>query len=924
MTAVEKAYWSGLAAVSALTLFASPLRAQLYAPAVREATELRTMYSRTWENADGTRTAEIATRPLHYQAADGTLQPVSTTLTATSRVGFAVANETNPLRTYLPANAAGWVRVETGRSAVSFRPVGAAAGAIAVSDSRATYVVADNTSIAYEVEPGRVKESIVLTAPVAKPVFDFEFATEGYTPTLNPDGSVLLKERVGDNTLTVEAPWMRDAAGSVSYAIAVRVLQTAEGFTYSLAPDAEWLARAIYPVVIDPTFSWASVGSNWSAVVREAYPSMKFVPGMDYYASSAGNYPVVGALASANAYRVVLHYESALPLDSDINTAELTFTVDHSLDHGSETTLQAYGLPKYLDKDATDGTAPTWTNVVTNGGTAGPSSSSAVVVEDYGPGEAFALDVFDMVRDWDEKRDDNIAVPQNVVLRDTSDTGTVSGMRFACSTMITLTVTYSEGWYTLQGSRRRQGRSQYAISTAPTEQWDTTLDSGPSQPGDIAIPPGIVAVPDFQYRYSGRPAIYAAVSSDTAESRVYRIRDNGTSVTKTSILLQGVTLTGTPLVLPGPTSSADTVYLVGQASGGVAHIYKYTVQLSGGQVVWTQAAHYSFDGQIPSSPVYYPRTTTYTLRKTGGALEQATSSGAIIVSAAIASKGYLLAFSPATLRPVWGRVVESSGALEWLTCAHGFSEPGGLCRLGTFATENVTASESSPCLVAHSVYVQDTSCYLNVRSAMTGAWEAPGEIEPTLSGVLGSVSSHAGRVYYGDTGGYIVGAETAPLAALWARPTTAANPPGGGPFDLYSIFTTGAVSAENASVLYVNDRSQLLAARTDYDPNQPLEPMLWGLELNPEQTPARCSPLVAGAPGSGTSVAFIGTDDARVHLVNPSSGLRISDIPSGGASLTGGIVRSGMAAYRGRLYVLTSGRQTDLTPIGWAHLHCYY
>jgi hypothetical protein len=84
-------------------------------------TERRTATERHYLLADGTYRAAVHLQPIHYQAADGSWQPIDTTLHASAETGFAVANETNALRSYLPA-AAGWVRVEAGNASISFRP----------------------------------------------------------------------------------------------------------------------------------------------------------------------------------------------------------------------------------------------------------------------------------------------------------------------------------------------------------------------------------------------------------------------------------------------------------------------------------------------------------------------------------------------------------------------------------------------------------------------------------------------------------------------------------------------------------------------------------------------------------------------------------------------------------------------------------
>jgi hypothetical protein len=84
---------------------------------VKELTNERTPTSKVFELADGRREAELSSEPVHYRAADGSLQPIDTTVRSTRAGGFSFVNETNSYRSSFGNRADQLVRFEfDGRS----------------------------------------------------------------------------------------------------------------------------------------------------------------------------------------------------------------------------------------------------------------------------------------------------------------------------------------------------------------------------------------------------------------------------------------------------------------------------------------------------------------------------------------------------------------------------------------------------------------------------------------------------------------------------------------------------------------------------------------------------------------------------------------------------------------------------------------
>ena len=117
----------------------------------------------------------------------------------------------------------------------------------------------------YDVTGKSLKESLVLEAvpETASYAFLLECATLG--ATLNSDRSVTLTDETGETVLTIEAPYMWDAAEAASTDIAVSLEAVPEGYRYTITPSREWLTaeERVYPVTVDPTMS---APSNWSTI----------------------------------------------------------------------------------------------------------------------------------------------------------------------------------------------------------------------------------------------------------------------------------------------------------------------------------------------------------------------------------------------------------------------------------------------------------------------------------------------------------------------------------------------------------------------------------------------------------------------------------------------------------------------------------
>ncbi|WP_309115895.1 PA14 domain-containing protein [Saccharothrix sp.] len=218
-------------------------------------------------NSDGTRSTVLSKVPLSFRDDTGAWRPVQTKL-AEDRVSKRARVEAHGLRPEFAPSAddPGLVTLGPAGSRVTIAMEGAGRASRQVKDSKATYVdVLPDTDLEYEVEPGGVKESIIVKkASAARGSWVFRMDTGKLTPELKDDG-VVLKDPSGAVVAALPPIVAWDSAGS-----AERNEPPAQtGGTYGLRQDGKsWLLTVsvdkawlddrsrVYPVVVDPTYTY--------------------------------------------------------------------------------------------------------------------------------------------------------------------------------------------------------------------------------------------------------------------------------------------------------------------------------------------------------------------------------------------------------------------------------------------------------------------------------------------------------------------------------------------------------------------------------------------------------------------------------------------------------------------------------------------
>lgn len=146
--------------------------------------------------------------------------------------------------------------------------------------------VMDGVSLLYQNYGYNVKESIIIEKPQEQYAYSFVLNLQGLTPTLEADGSVLLRGADGEPVYEIPAPYLADADGATSLEDAAYKLERISGgYLLTVEADPEWMnaPERAYPVTLDPTILLHNKGNVLTTYVRYAAPNSVAPNAADQY-----------------------------------------------------------------------------------------------------------------------------------------------------------------------------------------------------------------------------------------------------------------------------------------------------------------------------------------------------------------------------------------------------------------------------------------------------------------------------------------------------------------------------------------------------------------------------------------------------------------------------------------------------------------
>ncbi|GAA3597777.1 DNRLRE domain-containing protein [Kribbella ginsengisoli] len=304
---------------------------------VKELAARRTPTSKVFQLADGRTEAELSSEPVNFQAADGTLEPIDTTVKASRVAGFSLANETNSFRSFFGTKADGLVRFDLGGRGLTLGAQTTKALKPTAAGDTVTYPdVFGDADLVYQVGPDQLKESIVLESASADPTYHFSLKLAGVKAVPQADGSIsfLPQSGVGRPVFTMPRPFMTDARDDAtspygkafSDSVTQTVTQRGADIDITVRADAAWLAapERQFPVVIDPTIAIEPAPDQaQDAMVDSGAPTTN-------YGGITGLY--AGTTASAKRRSLLKFDISSIPAGTAVDSAQLKLYFDQSFE----------------------------------------------------------------------------------------------------------------------------------------------------------------------------------------------------------------------------------------------------------------------------------------------------------------------------------------------------------------------------------------------------------------------------------------------------------------------------------------------------------------------------------------------------------------------------------------------------------------
>lgn len=318
--------------------------------AVNEATELieeRTIYSKTFDNQDGTLRTEISQSPLHFERENGVLEEIDNTLTSVGDGKIENGNNVfniqfDELKEVVSDGLSLTekdysVKMNLNEMVIENEVLEADSSEAVILDNTVTYKdVFENITLNYTLGDDFVKEDIVIQErPEAglPEKFTYSMSLNGLGYKVEENRIYLLDKVTQEVMYEISAPYMYDSSKpsdfssgeemtsvpeeAKSFDLSLDVREEGDTLLVDLKPDMEWLNsdERIYPIVIDPTLSrFQGDAVTTDSIIRSGFPTQ--VGGLD---TEVG----VGR-ANANIVRSLLQFDLAsIPKASEVLSADL-------------------------------------------------------------------------------------------------------------------------------------------------------------------------------------------------------------------------------------------------------------------------------------------------------------------------------------------------------------------------------------------------------------------------------------------------------------------------------------------------------------------------------------------------------------------------------------------------------------------------
>jgi RHS repeat-associated protein len=260
-------------------------------PTPTEVTSLRSAYSDTFDNHNGTYTAHISPSPINYRPSGSTSwSPIDLTFVSVNSAGrLGVSKTPAPIQVGSPTDAAGFVSVATPEGTIDLRlPSATAAGnpnskpttsAVGLAYLAGLLPSADLEVLA---EPNGARTYLVLASAPASNAFSFNLDCGALTPLMQADGSISFVDGSNSIVATMPAPMAVDSTpnaglggGDMTMGVSYSLSGSGSNTLLTVTVDRSFLANATYPVYVDPTVTLDVPYTN-DTFISSKYPTTNY------------------------------------------------------------------------------------------------------------------------------------------------------------------------------------------------------------------------------------------------------------------------------------------------------------------------------------------------------------------------------------------------------------------------------------------------------------------------------------------------------------------------------------------------------------------------------------------------------------------------------------------------------------------------
>ena len=289
-----------------------------------EIEDLRTEYSKTYEQSDGSRIAVVSAAPVHfYDEESEEWEEYDNRLTYNSETEKYESNESgSDMQVSLPGSIDdnSDIQVEADGYTVSITPIDINSSSSkkinenknitdsseealkeysledyvsdSVLDGKVEYTQDESAKVEYIFSGSGLKENIILSeAPVENQTYSFRIKSDGLTAELKDDNSVELLDENNEAVFVIPAPYMYDSDFEFSDDIKTTLTEDGAEYVLTYEPDFSWLTdedRA-YPVTIDPTVQTKQSDTYVTDTSVFSSVPLDFANSVNLYVGAGGN-----------------------------------------------------------------------------------------------------------------------------------------------------------------------------------------------------------------------------------------------------------------------------------------------------------------------------------------------------------------------------------------------------------------------------------------------------------------------------------------------------------------------------------------------------------------------------------------------------------------------------------------------------------